>query len=404
MVSGVGQDRAAALRVEAGRTIGVEEEFLVADAVSRNTVPRAGEVLARASRGLALAAGATLQAELAGSQVEAATGVCVELDALRAQLVSGRRRLAEAAQAEGLLLTSTGSPVLPHKRPTTSTLGDSERFRRIADAYAGAIPDYQACGCHVHVGVPDRDTAVAVVNHLRLWLPALLSLSVNSPFDYGQDTGYGSWRIIQLSRFPTAGVPPWCASASAYDDQLARLVDCGVLVDTAMTFWLARPSSRLPTVEIRAADAAITVDEAVLHAGVSRALVRTALAELERGREAPVVREPVLAAALWSAARYGLTGPAVHPLAERRAPATALLDELITWISPALEDTGDLALVRRLAASVVRGGAGASRQRRAAVAGPAAVVDMLAAHTNGAAAAAAADQAETARRAARAYR
>jgi carboxylate-amine ligase len=362
-------------------TVGVEEEFLLVDPVSRNVVARASATLHRARQGAPPATGAVLQPELAGTQVEAATGVCTRLDDLRDPLGRGRRRLAEAAAAEGARLVSTGTPVLPSIRPVVSAVGDSSRYQRIADTYAGVIPDYQACGCHVHVGVPDRETAIAVVNHLRPWLPSLLALSVNSPFDYGRDSGYGSWRIVSLSRFPTAGVPPWYDSAAAYDQQLARLVECGMLVDTSMTFWLARPSARLPTVEVRAADAATTVGEAVLHAGLARALVRSALAELERGREAVPVADPLLAAALWSASRYGLQGPGVHPFEERRVSATTLLRELLVRVAPELEETGDLGMVRRLLADVLRDGTGATRQRRAAVAGPEAVVDMLAEQT-----------------------
>ncbi|MCQ0011566.1 glutamate-cysteine ligase family protein [Actinomadura madurae] len=72
-----------------------------------------------------------------------------------------------------------------------------ERFGAIVAAYGEVVRDYQACGCHVHVGVPDRDTAVAVVNHLRPWLPVLMALSVNSAFDRGRAAGIraaGRWR------------------------------------------------------------------------------------------------------------------------------------------------------------------------------------------------------------------
>jgi glutamate---cysteine ligase / carboxylate-amine ligase len=82
----------------------------------------------------------------------------------------------------------------------------------ITRTYAGIVADYQCCGCHVHVGVPGRETAVAVVNHLAPWLPTPLALSVNSAFEHGRDTGYGSWRMITQSRFPGFGIAPWFAS------------------------------------------------------------------------------------------------------------------------------------------------------------------------------------------------
>jgi carboxylate-amine ligase len=357
-----------------GSTVGVEEEFLLVDPVSRRSVAGASAVLARASAGPAAAPGAVLHAELLSTQVEAATGVCTELPDLRRQVRDGRRRLARAARAEGVRLVSSGTPVLPGgSRPFT--LGD--RFARISELYAGVVRGYEVCGCHVHVGVRDQETAVAVVDHLRPWLPTLLALSVNSPFAGGADSGYESWRTLDQARFPGSGIPPRFGSARAYAEQVDRLVGCGVLVDPAMTFWLARPSPRWPTVEIRVADAAATVDVAVLQAALVRALVRTALMDLAAGREAPVPGDQICAAAVWSAARHGLDGPGVHPLEERRVPARRLLEELLDRVDPALEESGDRAEVRALVTGVVRLGTGAARQRRAAAGGARAVVDML---------------------------
>ncbi|KAB2352784.1 YbdK family carboxylate-amine ligase [Actinomadura rudentiformis] len=364
-------------------TFGVEEEFLLVDPESREPRLRASEVLGRAGDHPSQGAGAAFHAELLGTQVEAATGVCTGWSGLRGQLREGRERLAEAARAEGLLLVSAGTPVLAGPASALTSGGDApgERFERIRRLYEGVVADYQACGCHVHVGVPDREAAVAVVNHLRPWLPTLLALSANSPFDHGRDSGYASWRMVEQSRFPGSGVPPRFTSAADHDRQVDRLVECGVLVDRSMTFWLARPSPHLPTVEVRAADAVATLTEAALQAALTRALVDVALAESAAGREAPEVDAQVCAAAVWSAARYGMDGPAVHPFDGRRVPARALLDELITVARPALEKAGDLNDVSAALARLDREGGGAHRQRLAARAGLPAVVDMLARRT-----------------------
>jgi carboxylate-amine ligase len=354
--------------------MGVEEEFLLVDPVSRRSAPRAVAVLGRVSARLAATAGAAVHAELLGTQVEAATGVCTDLPALRRELRHGRLRLAQAARAEGVRLVASGAPVLGG---TPQPFSPGERYATVSERYAGAVSSYEACGCHVHVGIHDKETAVAVVNHLRPWLPTLLALSVNSPFYPGGDSGYGSWRVIDQGRFPGSGIPPWFASAAAYTAQRDRLIECGVLVDPAMTFWLARPSSRWPTVEVRTADAAATLDEAVLQAALVRALVQTALIDLAAGREASAPSDQICAAALWSAARYGLDGPGVHLLEERRVPATLLLEALLDRVDPALEEAGDRTEVQLLVNEVVRHGSGASRQRRAAVGGPQGVVDML---------------------------
>lgn len=317
-------------------TIGVEEEFLLVDPATRRTAGCAGAVLKRAASS-PLPPGSALHSELVSTQVEFASGVCTTLYELRGQLLDGRRLLSAAARAEGLRLVSSGTAVLSDlDAPTT----EGPRFDRIAGIYARVLTDYQVSGCHVHVGVSDRDTAVAVINHLSVWLPVLLALSANSPFDQGRDTGYASWRMVQQSRLPGSGLTPWFGSAAEHDLAVDRLVDVGVLVDETMTFWLARPSPRYPTVEVRVADAAATVDDAVLQATLTEALVRHALRELAAGKEAPPISAQLGAAAVWTAARYGLTGPAVDLRSGLRVPMWSLVIELFRLASLDIRTAG----------------------------------------------------------------
>ncbi|MDT0381550.1 glutamate--cysteine ligase [Streptomyces sp. DSM 42041] len=365
------------------RTLGVEEEFLLVHPADGTPVPCAGRVLERAEQDRAADDRTVYKPELLTSQVEGASGVCTGLAELGAQLAHGRRALAGAAHAGGALLLPSATPPLSTGR-VPATRG--ERFEQITALYADVVADYQVCGCHVHVGIPDRDTAVAVVNHLRPWLPTLLALSVNSPYRYGRDTGYASRRMLEQRAFPGSGVPPVFTSAAAQEAEVARLVDCGVLADPQMTFWLARPSLRFPTVEFRTADAAATVDEALLQAALSRALVHTALDDLTAGREADrrtdgehAVGEQVAAAAVWSAARYGLRGPAVDPWRGLLVPATSMVRSLLRRTRPALESAGDLGLVQVVLARLAAVGTGAERQRAAGPDDPAAAVRALAA-------------------------
>jgi carboxylate-amine ligase len=317
--------------VQCADTVGVEEEFLLVDTASGRTAVRADAVLARVQDTELT----KFHAELAATQVEAATGPCTSVTDLGEALRQARKTLATAAGELGLV--SRGTPVKPSLQPIVSHA--NPRFRRILDTYAGVVEHYEACGCHVHVGVPDRETGVRILNHVRPWLPTLLALSANSP-----DNGYASWRIVQQSRFPGSGVPPMFAGAADYDAHVARMVTCGTLVDRAQSFWLARLSAKLPTLEFRVADAAETVDDAVLQAALSRALVHTAYLS---GQPRPV-RDDVCAAAVWAASRYGLDGAAVDPWRECRVPATALLEQLLDHVAPALEARGESALVHDL--------------------------------------------------------
>ncbi|AIJ25004.1 carboxylate-amine ligase [Amycolatopsis methanolica] len=352
----------------AGLTLGVEEEFLLLDPATGATLPRAAGILAADPP---LPPGARLHRELRATQVEAATGVCTGARQLREQLVRSRKALTDTARLHGAVVASCGTPVL--SGPSTSDNQDG-RFGDIDRIYRGMVADYEACGCHVHVGVPDPETAVAVMNHLRPWLPTLLALSVNSPFDHGRDTGYGSWRMVQQSRFPGAGIPPYFPDLAAYRAEVRRLVDCGALVDESMSFWLVRPSTAFPTLEFRVADAASTVDEAVLQAVLSRALVRRALAA---DTAPPEMSEQVGAAALWAAARDGIDGEGVHPLQARRVPAWELVKELAGFVAPALDETGDRDLVAIVLERLRHEGSGARRQRKAVAGGLPALLATL---------------------------
>lgn len=348
-------------------TLGVEEEFLLVDARTGIPVPQAKDVLAQVRKD----PGPTLwHAELFQTQVEAATGVCGSLGEIADQLVAGRRALAQAASTLGVRVVATGVPALADEMPPRT---EGDRFAAIENVHTGLVRDYQACGCHIHVGVADQETAVGVLNHVAPWLPTLLALSANSPLRYGRDQGYQSWRAVEQSRFPGSGLPPWFDSAADYHRQVERLVDCGILIDDRMSFWFARLSPHLPTVEFRAADTTVEAWESVLQAALSRALVRTAVEDLAVGREGPRLDPQLAAAAVWTAARYGVDGPALDPVDGGVRTGHRRVAELLDKVAPALE--GDLDYVR-VAWSLLRlRGSGAELQRAA---GPSGVYAMLA--------------------------
>ncbi|WP_116202909.1 carboxylate-amine ligase [Amycolatopsis circi] len=354
-------------------TFGVEEEFLLAAPADGRPVPAADEVLGNVGR---LADGAAVHRELRATQVEHATGICTTAAQLRDQLCRGRLALSRAATDAGCALLATGSPVGTLRSPAEPLPPD--RYARIDAHYGDLAADYEACGCHVHVGIPDADTAVAVVNHLARWLPTLLALSANSPFDRGRDTGLHSWRMAQQTRFPGSGLAPHASSHAEHVRLVDSLVECGALVDREQTFWLAWPSPRYPTVELRVADVPLTVDGALVQAVLSRALVAAALADLDNGIQAPPIDPQLGSAAVWAATRHGLTGALVDPVRARPLPAAEALADLLRYAGPALRRAGDQELAHQFVSAALRDGTGSAAQRKA---GPDGVVAMLAERT-----------------------
>jgi glutamate---cysteine ligase / carboxylate-amine ligase len=351
--------------------LGVREEYLLVDPETGWTVAAADEVSRYAEALDAPAPDATLTTELFETRLEAGTGQCLTLDELAGQLTHTRIRLATATRAAGAWLVPSATAAMGGRA------APREKFAAVADTYAGVVSEV-TCGCHIHLDVPDPETAVAVVNHLRPWLPTLLALSVNSPFQDGADTGYASWRSVQRARLPAGGMPPHFGSVRSYEARVSRLADLGILVDGVSPLWLAHPAPHRAEVELHVADTGIDVESTVLQAALSKALVATALTDLDAGREAPVIGEQMAAAALWSAARHGMSGPGIHPVLERQAPATVLVSELLTAVRPALEETGDLITVTGGLRRLLKVGTGAARQRAAG--GPFEAVEKLAAN------------------------
>ncbi|WP_327096130.1 YbdK family carboxylate-amine ligase [Nocardia vinacea] len=342
------------------RTVGFEEEFLLLDV---GGVPVAGvdAVIDWIHTNLGPDESNRFKPELQRVQIESVSLVHTTMQTLQSDLSAARSKLATAGHDCELLVLPIGyAPICgtPHCGGT-----EDSRYARIHNRYREMAQTYTACGAHVHVGVDGDDQAVAVVNHLRPWLPTLIAVGANSPFHEGHDSGYSSWRIAELSRFPGSGLPPYARSADDYENRVATLVESGVLIDDHMSFWLARPSDVYPTVEVRAADTAATVDDAVLQAVLTRGLVQTAIAALDAGIEGPHIDQQVGAAAVWSAARHGLTGPAIDTVEEVQVPALKMLGNLIEWIADELEEAGDTAVARRLLTGIEHHGTGAARQR-----------------------------------------
>ncbi|HEY0639576.1 MAG TPA: glutamate--cysteine ligase, partial [Pseudonocardiaceae bacterium] len=315
---------------------GVEEEFLVVDPVSRAVVPLAGAVLRRAEPCL----GALVGGEITELQVEARSEPCRTGAELYTQLTTARQGLQAAAAAEGVRIVATGTPVLGNAVPAPVTVGPRQNLGNTT--FRGLHHELSFCALHVHVELPERDRAVLASNHLRPHLPALLALAANSPYWAERDTGYASWRVMQWHRWPVAGPPPYFRSAAHYEQLVQILLDSGALVDEGTIFWDVRPSSHLPTLEVRVADVPTTVAESVLLAVLVRALVIGALAAVDRGDPGPELSPELLRLAYWRAARDGLSGHGIDVHTGRQLPTVELVWRLLSAARPALDAAGDL--------------------------------------------------------------
>ena len=110
------------------------------------------------------------------------------------------------------------------------------------------------CALHVHVGMPDPETAIRVCNGLREYLPLLEALAANSPFWHGRDSGFASARRILRRGFPRVDIPSAFRDFAEYEEVVQAAMAAAEIDDYTFLWWEVRPHPRFGTVEVRAMD------------------------------------------------------------------------------------------------------------------------------------------------------
>jgi carboxylate-amine ligase len=337
-------------------TLGVEEEYLLVDAHSPQAVPAVEDVFDHVPAELRPA----VQHELQRSQIEVASPPQLELRPLWEALTRLRTGLADAAEQAGVRLVAVGAA--PAAGPPADIV-DKPRYHRMRERFGALSPGQGLNGMHVHVSIPDPETGVQVLNHLRPWLPILQAATANSPFHEGIDTGYASWRSVMWDRWPTVGPTPYLEDHAQYEGLLADLVTSGAMLDEGMLYWYARLSANYPTVELRMGDVCPSLDDTMLLAALARGLVATLLRDINDGVPAPRIPHHLLVAAHWRAAHDGLEGLAVDLETRQARPAWHLMRQLFDRVRPELDRHGDLEMATILMGRLRSRGTGAARQR-----------------------------------------
>ena len=339
----------------AGTTFGVEEEFHLVDPVTYRLTrsPALAQAVMRQE------SGPHLHAEITTTQVESATGVCTSLSQVRAELVTTRAEAAGAAARAGVRILAASTH--PFDSWQQQDITPAPRYQAMVERWAGLAQQQDICGCHVHVGVPDLETAVAVMDRARPYLPVLLAMTGSSPFHDGVDTGHHSYRTMWWSRWPTTGPPEYFGSAERFHEVIAGMVTSGVIADSSHLYWDVRPSSHLPTLEFRLADVCTEVDDVVLHAALVRSLVRVLA---DRTDPCPRPRPELLRAARWRAARHGLDDGLFDPVRGDLLPARVAVRRLLTELREDLRDHDEWDVVVDMVERLFERGTSSSRQRR----------------------------------------
>ena len=338
-------------------TLGAEEELHLIDLATSKLSARAPQLLSRLPP-------QNYAAEIQRTTVETNTEAVDSLAGLRQELVRLRRGIVDVATVESIGIAAVGTA--PLSAFPDFELTATGRYGRMQEQYRLLVDEQLICGLQIHVGVSDRDLAVQIMQRIAADLPILLALSASSPYWNEQDTGYASIRSIIWQRWPTAGATGPLRSAREYDDLITDLINTGVIADEKMAYFDVRPSAHVPTLELRTCDACPLVDDALAIAGLFRAMVREAEQNIANGRPFDPVPPPVHRAAIWQAARGGLTGMLLdnsrHP---KPLPARRAVKSLLWRLRPQLRELGDWDVVKELVKNTLARGNSADRQRAA---------------------------------------
>jgi carboxylate-amine ligase len=336
-------------------TLGIEEEFAIIDPETRELRSHIQEIL----EGGKVMLKEQIKPEMHQSVVELGTEICQSIVDARTHVVELRSQLAWLAGRSGLKIASAGTHPFSHWHDQLITEG--ERYEEIVKDMQLLARANLIFGLHVHVGIPERTTAIQVMNQARYFLPHIYALSVNSPFWVGRNTGLKGYRLKVFERFPRTGIPDAFESLSEYEDYCKLLVKTGCVDNAKKIWWDIRLHPFFDTLEVRVCDAQSRVDDTLAIAALIQAIIARLYKLLERNITFRVYRRRLLDENRWRASRYGIDGKLIDFGREEEVETRSLLNELLEFVSTEVSELGtakEMAHIER----IMREGTGADRQ------------------------------------------
>jgi glutamate---cysteine ligase / carboxylate-amine ligase len=358
-------------------TLGIEEEFQIIDPETRELRSHIQQILTDGK----LILKEHVKPEMHQSVVELGTEICRDARVAREQVTNLRGELAKLAVRNGLKIASAGTHPFSHWMDQLITM--DERYATIVQDMQQIARANLIFGLHVHVGIPDREEAIDIMNQARYFLPHIYALSVNSPFWLGQNTGLKAYRQMIFERFPRTGIPDAFESLSEYEDYLKLLISTNCIDNAKKIWWDVRLHPFFDTIEFRICDAQSRVDDTIALAGLMQAIVL----KLQKLRWQNVTFRSyprrLIDENRWRASRYGLDGKLIDFGRKREVDERELIHEMLEFIGAEVDELGNHAEMAHIE-RIMREGTGADRQLMVweRTQDMKAVVDQIVAETN----------------------
>lgn len=338
-------------------TLGIEEEFQIVHAETRELRSYVSQLLEEGKRNAVLRE--RVRPEMHQSVVETGTGICKDIKQARAEICELRGMLNDLAKKEGLRICAAGTH--PFSDWKKQEITDGERYKGIVEDLQDVARANLIFGLHVHVGIKDRETAMALTNQVRYFLPHILALSTSSPFWLGRPTGLKSTRSEIFKRFPRTGIPGKFASYQSFQSFVDLLVKTGCIDNAKKIWWDVRAHPFFDTVEIRICDMTTRIDDTVAIAALIQALMGKLYLLYRRNLAFREYPRALIEENKWRAVRYGLDGQLIDFGKQEQVPVRHLVGELLDFVEETAEifdSQSDLDRIR----AILREGASADRQ------------------------------------------
>jgi len=335
-------------------TLGVEMEWITVDKDNGAQVPAAPSLLA------GIEDTPRIKPEFFTSTVEINTGIHDSTFSCMNELAELHARVSGLLEVQKADLLSSGTH--PFSRWQEQTVSDDPRYQRLIERQRWTVRRFNIFGIHVHVGMPDGDSCIAVMNRLMPIMPIFLAISANSPFWCGQDTGLSSARLKVFEGLSQGGMPFYFENWKDFADCAGRLMETGSIDSVRDIWWEMRPHPDFGTLEIRIGDMPATRADTLAYIAYVRAEVMAAVQADTQGfrRVHPsLVREN-----RWRACRYGMQAELIDPEGEKVVPVLDLLGSRLDMLASNGADAADIAIVCRQLGEWRKHGDGATRQRR----------------------------------------
>ncbi len=336
-------------------TLGIEEEFQIVDPETRDLKSHIEEILEDGKMLLR----ENIKPEMHQSVVEVGTEICENIQDARREVSKLRKTLDSLARNKGLRIAASGTH--PFAQWDAQKITDHARYHEIVEDMQQVARANLIFGLHVHVGMPDRDAAIHVMNTARYFLPHIFALSTNSPFWEGRNTGFRSYRIKIFERFPRTGIPDIFESLSDYEDYIKLLLKTNCIDNPKRIWWDIRLHPFFDTIEWRVCDIPMRVDETIALAALMQAVTAKLYKLYKQNLGFRMYKTRLLNENRWRAARYGISGKLIDFGKQQEVPFTNLVDELLEFVDDEIDELGSRKEVEYVK-EIMKNGTGADRQ------------------------------------------